>query len=203
MSERKIGTASGRACVLRGNDIDTDRIIPARYLMCVTFEGLGEFAFEDDRKEAKGNHALDDERFNGAKILVVESNFGCGSSREHAPQALMRHGFTAFIGVSFGEIFSGNCTANGLICARLSPEDVTKLMESVELDPTQEITVDVESKTVSSKAGTMKAEIPEGVRNQLLEGTWHATGVLLDASAQIEATARQLPYVNTFVEISD
>ena len=127
MSERKIGTASGRACVLRGNDIDTDRIIPARYLMCVTFEALGEFAIEDDRKEAKGNHALDDERFNGAKILVVESNFGCGSSREHAPQALMRHGFTAFIGVSFGEIFSGNCTANGLICARLSPEDVTHL----------------------------------------------------------------------------
>ena len=171
--------------------------------MCVTFEGLGEFAFEDDRKEAKGNHALDDERFNGAKILVVESNFGCGSSREHAPQALMRHGFTAFIGVSFGEIFSGNCTANGLICARLSPEDVTKLMESVELDPTQEITVDVESKTVSYKAGTMKAEIPEGVRNQLLEGTWHATGVLMDASAQIETTARQLPYVNTFAEVSD
>ena len=115
----------------------------------------------------------------------------------------MRHGFTAFIGVSFGEIFSGNCTANGLICVRLSPEDVTKLMESVELDPTQEITVDVESKTVSYKAGTMKAEIPEGVRNQLLEGTWHATGVLMDASAQIETTARQLPYVNTFAEVSD
>lgn len=203
MTERKIETASGRACVLRGNDIDTDRIIPARYLMCVTFDGLGEFAFEDDRKEAKGNHALDDERFVGASILVVESNFGCGSSREHAPQALMRHGFTAFIGVSFGEIFSGNCTANGLICARLSSKDVTTLMESLELDPSQKITVDVEQKIVLSKAGTMKAEIPEGMRNQLLEGTWQATGVLLDASDQIEATAHGLPYVSEFREGAD
>jgi len=198
MAERRIDRAAGRGCVLRGNDIDTDRVIPARYLMCVTFDGLGEFAFEDDRKEAKGNHALDDERFDGASILVVESNFGCGSSREHAPQALMRYGFNAFVGVSFGEIFSGNCTANGLICARLSAEDVSRLMESVELDPSQEIAIDVEAKTVTSKAGMMQAEIPEGVRNQLLEGTWHATGVLLDAVDQIDATAGALPYVGNF-----
>ena len=198
MTERRIDRAAGRGCVLRGNDIDTDRVIPARYLMCVTFDGLGEFAFEDDRKEAKGNHALDDERFDGASILVVESNFGCGSSREHAPQALMRYGFNAFVGESFGEIFSGNCTANGLICARLSGEDVSRLMESVELDPSQEIAIDVEAKTVTSKAGVMQAEIPEGVRNQLLEGTWHATGVLLDAVDQIDATAGALPYMGNF-----
>ncbi len=198
MPERRIDHVRGRGCVLRGNDIDTDRIIPARYLMCVTFDGLGEFAFEDDREQAKGDHPFDDDRFEGASILVVEANFGCGSSREHAPQALMRRGFNGFIGVSFGEIFSGNCTANGLVCARLSPEDVATLMESVNLDPSQEIAIDVEAKTVTSKAGVFRAEIPEGVRNQLLEGTWHATGVLLDAADEIATTAKGLPYTSDF-----
>ncbi|NNL85955.1 MAG: 3-isopropylmalate dehydratase small subunit [Myxococcales bacterium] len=198
MTDRRIDSARGRACVLRGNDIDTDRIIPARYLMCVTFDGLGEFAFEDDRKQAKGDHALDDDRFEGASILVVEANFGCGSSREHAPQALMRRGFKAFIGVSFGEIFSGNCTANGLICARLSAADIATLMESIELDPSQEVAIDVEAKTVTAKSGVFRAEIPEGARNQLLEGTWQATGVLLDAATAIDATAKGLPYTTGF-----
>ncbi|MDG2050159.1 MAG: isopropylmalate isomerase, partial [Myxococcota bacterium] len=117
MSEpRKIESIEGRGCVLRGDDIDTDRIIPARFMKVVTFDGLGEHAFEDDRKSAKGDHALDDPRFEGASIMIVGRNFGCGSSREHAPQALVRAGFSGFIGSSFAEIFAGNCTSLGLVC---------------------------------------------------------------------------------------
>ena len=186
---------AGRGCVLRGDDIDTDRIIPARYLRCVTFEGLGEHAFEDDREQAKGDHPLDDDRFRGAGILVVAHNFGCGSSREHAPQALMRAGYRAFVGASFAEIFAGNCTALGLPCVTLADADLAALMESVELDPEQELVVDLASATVNSRAGTFAASIPEGARRQLGEGTWDATGVLLEAGDAIEATARDIPYL--------
>jgi 3-isopropylmalate/(R)-2-methylmalate dehydratase small subunit len=186
------------ACVLRGDDIDTDRIIPARYLREVTFESMGEHAFEDDREQAKGNHPLDDARFAGAGILVVGDNFGCGSSREHAPQALMRFGFQAFVGASFAEIFRGNCTALGLPCLTLERGDLDRLMESVELDPKQEVVVDVAARTVGSRAGTMQAAIPDGARQQLLEGTWDGTAVLLDAGEAIERCAAALPYVREF-----
>ena len=193
-----IERVEGRGCVLRGADIDTDRIIPARYLRCVTFDGLGEHAFEDDREQAKGNHPLDDERFRGAGILIVAHNFGCGSSREHAPQALMRAGYRAFVGASFAEIFAGNCTALGLPCLTLSDADLAALMESVELDPQQEVVVDLAAATVTSRAGSFPAGIPEGARRQLLEGSWDATGVLLEAGDAIEATARALPYLGGF-----
>jgi 3-isopropylmalate/(R)-2-methylmalate dehydratase small subunit len=186
---------AGRACVLRGDDIDTDRIIPARFLLCVSFDGLGEHAFEDDRAQAKGDHPLDDERFAGAVILVVGHNFGCGSSREHAPQSLMRHGFGAFVGGSFAEIFAGNCTALGLPCVALSDGDLAALMDSVDLDPAQEVVVDVETRTVRSRAGLFPARLPETTRQQLLDGTWNATAVLLEAGAEIEATAARLPYL--------
>jgi 3-isopropylmalate/(R)-2-methylmalate dehydratase small subunit len=195
MASRKIENVRGRGCVVRGDDVDTDRIIPARFMKEVTFDTMGEHAFEDERKAAKGNHALDDERYEGAQILIVGNNFGCGSSREHAPQALMRFGFNGFIGASFAEIFAGNCTAMGLVCVTLEEDDLTKLMDSVELDPSQEITVDVEAQTVTSKLGAMKAGLPSGTRIQLLEGTWDATGLLLDAGDAIEATANALPYV--------
>ncbi len=198
MGEAGVRRVEGRACVLRGNDIDTDRIIPARYLRCVTFEGLGEHAFEDDRLQAKGDHPLDDERFAGARILVVGENFGCGSSREHAPQALMRFGFQAFVGGSFAEIFAGNCTALGLPCVTLERRDLEALMESVELDPSQEVVVDLEARRVTSRAGSAPAEIREGTRQALLEGTWNATRVLLEADTRIEGTARRLPYVGGF-----
>ncbi len=192
---------AGRGCVLRGDDIDTDRIIPARFLRCVTFEGLGEHAFEDDREQAKGDHPLDDARFRGAAILIVGHNFGCGSSREHAPQALMRAGYRAFVGASFAEIFAGNCTALGLPCVTLADADRAALMESVELDPEQEVVVDLAAARVTCRAGSFAATIPEGARSQLLEGTWDATGVLLEAGDAIETTARQIPYLAKFRDV--
>jgi 3-isopropylmalate/(R)-2-methylmalate dehydratase small subunit len=193
-----VGRIEGRACVLRGDVIDTDRIIPARFLRSTTFDGLGEHAFEDDRSQTKGDHPLDDERFAGASLLIVGANFGCGSSREHAPQALMRSGFRAFIGSSFAEIFAGNCTALGLPYVTLDRDDLAALMDSVVLDPEQQVIVDLEARTVTSRAGTAAANLPDGVRRQLLEGSWNATQVLLDAGDEIEATAARIPYLNDF-----
>ena len=196
MKDARVQRVAGRACVLRGDDIDTDRIIPARFLRCVTFDGLGEHAFEDDRLQAKGDHPMDDERFEGASLLVVGHNFGSGSSREHAPQALARRGFRAFVGASFAEIFAGNCTALGLPCATLSEADLATLMDSVELHPEQELVLDLEAKTLACRAGSLACEIPEGVRQQLLAGRWNATSVLLEAGDAIDATAARLPYVD-------
>jgi 3-isopropylmalate/(R)-2-methylmalate dehydratase small subunit len=198
MAEKRVERIAGRGCVLRGNDIDTDRVIPARYLRSITFDGLGEHAFEDDRIQAKGNHPLDDDRFAGSSILIVGENFGCGSSREHAPQSLMRFGFDAFIGASFAEIFAGNCTALGLPCVTLEAADLAALMDSVELDPGQDLVIDLEARTVSSRAGTMPAGIRDGTRQQLLEGSWNATSVLLEAGDAIEAAAERLPYSDGF-----
>ena len=164
----------------------------------MTFDVLGQHAFEDDREQAKGNHPLDDARFAGAAILVVGQNFGCGSSREHAPQALLRRGFRAFVGGSFAEIFAGNCTALGLPCATLPPEPLAKLMDSIDLDPAQELVLDLRARTLASRAGTLACGIAEGARQQLLEGTWNATAVLLEAGPAIEATAARLAYVNDF-----
>ena len=191
----RIESVEGSGCVVRGDDIDTDRIIPARFMKVVTFDDMGRHAFEDARKAAKGKHPLDDERYSGAEILVVGQNFGCGSSREHAPQALMRFGFKAFIGGSFAEIFFGNCTSLGLPCVTLGDEDLSKLMDAVELDPGHQIAIDLNASTITSRAGSMKAGVPEGVRQQLMEGTWDATRVLLEARDAIDKTAASLPYV--------
>jgi 3-isopropylmalate/(R)-2-methylmalate dehydratase small subunit len=196
--DTRVRLVRGRACPLRGDDIDTDRIIPARYLRAVTFEGLGQYAFEDDRAQAKGDHAFDQDRYEGASILVVGRNFGCGSSREHAPQALMRRGFKAFVGGSFAEIFFGNCVALGLPCVTLGIADLGKLFDAVELDPTQDVTVDLDTLEVTSRAGTFKAGLPDGARSQLREGTWNATAVLLEAGGAIEKTAKALPYFSAF-----
>jgi 3-isopropylmalate/(R)-2-methylmalate dehydratase small subunit len=194
----KVTRVDGRGAVLRGDDIDTDRIIPARFLRCVTFDGLGEHAFEDDRLQAKGNHPLDDERYAGARILVVGRNFGCGSSREHAPQALMRWGFGAFVGESFAEIFFGNCVALGLPAVTMARAELERLMDAVELDPQQELALDLAAGTLTSRAGTQKIAMPEGARRQLLEGNWDATAVLLEARDAIQKTAASLPYVSGF-----
>ena len=192
--EAQIERVSGRGCVLRGADIDTDRIIPARFLRCVTFDGLGEHAFEDDREQAKGDHPLDQERAVGTAILVVGRNFGCGSSREHAPQALMRRGFNAFVGGSFAEIFAGNCTALGLPCVTLGEADLASLMDAVEADPDQEIVVDLHARTVTCRVGSFAVQIPDGARSHLLAGSWNATSVLLEAGDAIERTSAGLPY---------
>jgi 3-isopropylmalate/(R)-2-methylmalate dehydratase small subunit len=198
MAVTKFEQVAGGACVVRGDDVDTDRIIPARFMKVVTFDSMGEHLFEDDRKAAKGEHPVDDERFHGATILVVGQNFGCGSSREHAPQALMRFGFRAFIGGSFAEIFAGNCTALGLVCVTLGDDDLSALMDSVELDPAQQVSIDLVARTVSSRAGVAPATIPNGTRDQLMKGTWDATGALLDAGVAIEKTAGALPYMDGY-----
>jgi len=192
----KIKSIEGTGSVVRGDDIDTDRIIPARFMKVVTFDDMGRHAFEDARKAAKGKHPLDDERFSDASILVCGQNFGCGSSREHAPQALMRFGFKAFIGGSFAEIFAGNCTSLGLPCVTLGEDDLVRLMDTIELDPTQTLRVDLETRKITSRAGEMEAGMPDGVRQQFLEGSWDATRVLLEAGDAIEKTAASLPYVD-------
>jgi 3-isopropylmalate/(R)-2-methylmalate dehydratase small subunit len=164
----------------------------------VTFDGLGEHAFADDREQAKGDHPLDVERFAGAEILIVGRNFGCGSSREHAPQALLRRGFRAFVGGSFAEIFAGNCTALGLPCLTLEGADLAAAMDAVEADPGQEVVVDVAGGRVTCRAGTFAAALPSGAREPLLEGTWDATAVLLEAGESIERTGAALPYLTDF-----
>jgi 3-isopropylmalate/(R)-2-methylmalate dehydratase small subunit len=197
---------TGRAVPLRGDSIDTDRILPARYLRCVTFEGLEAHVFEDDRKAAGTGdpHPFAEERYRGAKILVVGDNFGCGSSREHAPQGLMRWGIRALVGQSFAEIFFGNCVAMGLPCATLAPRDLERLFSILAQEHEADITVDVEARavTVRRKAGGVEAfpaSLPEGPREAFLNGTWDAMGALLRAPEAIDAVAASLPYVRGFI----
>ena len=193
-----ISQVVGRAVVVRGGDIDTDRVIPARYLRTVTFENLGEHAFEDDR--AGGDHPFDQECFQGASVLLANANFGCGSSREHAPQALMRWGIKGFVGESFAEIFYGNCIAMGLPCVRVSAEDMSKLMDAVEADPVQEVSIDLKARKVYYADGEIDADIADGPRDQFVKGSWDSLGQLLEAGDQIDATAQNLPYIYAFEE---
>ncbi|MEC7249147.1 MAG: 3-isopropylmalate dehydratase small subunit [Cyanobacteriota bacterium] len=189
---------SGRGLVLRGDDIDTDRIIPARFLKCVSFDALGEQAFADDRTELAGDHPFDQEAHQGASILVVNDNFGCGSSREHAPQALMRWGIRAVIGVSFAEIFYGNCLALGIPCATAGVEDIRKLQDAVESDPAAEWTLDLESLTVSDGTTTQAMALAGGALDMLLSGQWDATGQLLARDLELSRTMAALPYLHGF-----
>jgi 3-isopropylmalate/(R)-2-methylmalate dehydratase small subunit len=198
-----IARVSGRPIPLRGNDIDTDRIIPARYLKVVTFDGLGTAAFYDERFDAQGRakgHVMDEPRFQakGARVAVVNQNFGCGSSREHAPQALLRWGIKAVVGESFADIFAGNCLAIGVPCVTASAADVAALMAAIEADPAHDLAVDLESLTATYRGQAIAVQLPTGVRNQFLAGTWDATRVLLEATPQINATAARLPYVREF-----
>jgi len=192
---------TGRGVPVRGDDIDTDRIIPARYLREITFETLGRYAFYDERFDEAGKpraHPLNDPRFTGARIMVVGRNFGCGSSREHAPQSLMRMGIEAFIGESFAEIFSGNCTALGLPAARVSHEDAVQIAGLVEADPTAEITIDLDAASLSVSGRRFAFSMPDSDRRSLLTGEWDTTSVLLANEKAIRETATRIPYVSGF-----
>lgn len=199
MEDLKRVKISGKAIPVRGNDIDTDRIIPARYLKCVVFDGLGEHAFEDDRsqlKERGQTHSLDNPAYAGAEIMLVNKNFGCGSSREHAPQAIMRwgKGIKAIVGESFAEIFFGNCVALGIPCAVVDEPGANKLQSAAELNPGAEFTVDVDKQVVTVADVSVPFLIPAGVRQQFLEGKWDSTAELMAAKEEIAATAAGLPY---------
>ena len=203
MSEEpeRIESRRGRGIVVRGNDIDTDQIVPARFLAAVTFEGLEEAVFRDVRTSTDGvekDHPFNDRQFAGAQILVVNKNFGCGSSREHAPQALARWGIRAIVGESFGEIFFGNCVALGLPCVTLGATDITRLQASVDNDPSLEVTVDVEGARVLAGVEEFAAGIPEGVQQAFLSGAWDSTGALLDKPEEVEEVAKALPYVTVW-----
>ena len=192
----KIVSITGRGIPLLGNDIDTDRIIPARFLRCVTFDGLGENVFADDRTQSNGTHAFDQPQYQGAKILVVNSNFGCGSSREHAPQSIMRWGIEAIIGESFAEIFLGNCVAIGMPCVTASPDIVGQLQTLIASSPDTQLTLNLDTQTISTNDLTQAISIKDGNRQMFVNGTWDACGQLLAQAEQIKATAGNLPYVN-------
>jgi len=197
MAIEQITRVSGRALPLRGNDIDTDRIIPARFLRSVSFEGLETHLFEDDIVQARGaGHAMVDPRFTGAEILVVNRNFGCGSSREHAPQAIRRRGFRAVLGESFSEIFHGNSVALGMPCVTGATTDVHRLQDLIEQAPDAVITIDLEAQQLQCGDWRMAVTLPRAARESFLDGSWDATGLLLDRYEQVDETMKRLPYLN-------
>lgn len=192
-----ISSVSGSGVPLLLDDIDTDRIIPARFLRCVSFEGLGAHAFEDDRKQDP-SHPFNDPKYQQGSILISGRNFGCGSSREHAPQSLMRWGIQAIVAESFAEIFFGNCTSLGIPAVTASRTDLESIAAVVEGDPTAEITVDLESKQVRVAKRSYPCQMPESARGALVSGQWDFLGQLLDNESQIRQTAENLPYLNQF-----
>ena len=203
MALEKITTITGRGVQVPGNDIDTDRIIPARFMKAVTFEGMGTHAFYDARFDAQGHskgHILDDPRFEakGPRVAIVNKNFGCGSSREHAPQALLRWGIKALIGESFADIFFGNCVALGMPCVVAAEADVLALMAAVDEEPAHDLAVDIDAMTAVYRGRSYPITLPPGVRTQFLEGTWNATRILLQAAEQVRQTAARLPYTSGF-----
>ncbi len=198
MALEKITAVTGRAVCVPGNDIDTDRIIPARFMKCVTFDGLGEFLFHDVRKNADGSdqpHPLNDPRFRGATILLSGANFGCGSSREHAPQAIQKHGFRAVVAESFAEIFFGNCTTLGIPCAAASRADIARLAAAIEADPTLAVTLDVAAGEIRFGGQSIPTEVRPAARDALIHGRWDAIGELLEGLPAVQALAARTPYL--------
>ena len=198
MALTKITSFTGRAVTVPGNDIDTDRIIPARFMKCVTFDGLGEFLFNDVRKQLDGTlkpHPLNEPRFKGATILLSGANFGCGSSREHAPQAIQKYGFRAVIAEGYAEIFFGNSITLGIPCVTATREDIAKITTAVEADPTLEVTIDVTKQEVRFGGQTVKGAIRESARDALINGRWDAIGELIDGLLAAKTTAAKLPYL--------
>ncbi len=193
-----IKEVTGKGIALYGDDIDTDRIIPARFLKCVSFEALGNQVFADDRAELKGYHPFDIKQNQGSSILIVNENFGCGSSREHAPQALMRWGIRGIIGESFAEIFHGNCLAIGIICATSTKNDIQLLQSKVEEDSLLLWEINVKTSQLKSSAGQWNLIFEKGFQEILLSGQWDATSQLIKNQSRLEATMARLPYLNNF-----
>ncbi|WP_448603033.1 3-isopropylmalate dehydratase small subunit [Thermoleptolyngbya sp.] len=191
----QVQQVSGRGIPLVGDDIDTDRIIPARFLKCVTFDGLGAHAFEDDRAQLQGQHPFDQPQYQGAEVLVVNRNFGCGSSREHAPQAIAKWGIKALVGESFAEIFFGNCVAMGIPCVTAAGDDVKALQGAIAAHPQATVTVDLDRMTATCGDLSIPVQMGDGPRQMFLSGSWDATGQLVAQTEQIKATAAKLPYV--------
>ncbi|MEM9772043.1 MAG: 3-isopropylmalate dehydratase small subunit [Cyanobacteria bacterium P01_D01_bin.73] len=194
MSE--ISTISGSGIPLRGDDIDTDRIIPARFLRCVTFNGLGEHVFADDRAQLNGDHPFDLKQHQSSRVLAVNRNFGCGSSREHAPQAIARWGIQTILGESFAEIFFNNCIAIGVPCVIGDHDVVGAVQDFIEANPNGIVTVDLETLTVSYGSKTSPVTLNEGARKAFLSGKWDSCGQLVAQLDTIRDTAGQLPYVD-------
>lgn len=197
----KITKIRGTAVPIHGNDIDTDRIIPARYLKEVTFARMGEYPFFDERFDASGkkkDHPFNDSEYKGASLLFVNKNFGCGSSREHAPQALYRFGIQAIVGESFAAIFAGNCTMMGVPAVVVGAKEIEQLMKSVEEDPRTEYSVDLENKTLSYGQQKIAIDLPETYRIALTAGSWNSTALLHANLDRVKKTAAKLPYMTGF-----
>ena len=190
----KISQISGKCISLIGNDIDTDRIIPARFLKCVTFDSLGKYVFVDDRKTLKGSHPFDLKENQDSSILIVNSNFGCGSSREHAPQALIRWGIKAIIGESFAEIFYSNCIAIGIPCFTL-PKKSIKNIQKYNISKSLFLEIDLKNSLAKSKDLNFNLEIKESTKKMFLSGEWDATATLLENSSLVERKFKELPYI--------
>ncbi len=198
---KKIETVVGSGVPVRGNDIDTDRIIPARFLKCVTFDGLGDHAFEDDTAALEKQnkvHAFRNPAYKGGAVLVSNSNFGCGSSREHAPQALMRWGIAAIIAESYSEIFFGNCVSLGIPCFRVSHETAEKILAWIEANPQGKLTCSVVDRKLSMGSEFITLELADGPRGQFLDGSWNARSGLLVNLPKVAEVAGKLPYMNAF-----
>ena len=198
MALAKITSFTGRAVNVPGNDIDTDRIIPARFMKCVVFDGLGEFLFNDVRKNLDGTekpHPLNEARFKQATILLSGANFGCGSSREHAPQAIAKYGFKAVIAENFAEIFFGNSTTLGIPCVTAAREDIAKIAAAVEANPQTEVTIDLVKLEARFAGQSVKIAQRESARDALVNGRWDAIGELIDGKADVLKIAATLPYL--------
>ena len=201
MADLGIRRIEGRAIAVRGNDIDTDRIIPARYLKALTFSELGEYPFHDERFDSEGRereHPFNRESARGARILLVNANFGCGSSREHAPQCLKRWGIEAVLGISYGEIFAGNCEMIGVPAARADAGAIAKLQEAAEADPAVEFCIDLERMEVHGGNLRMPIELPENRRRALLDGHWDSTGQLVANADHVRKVYERLPYTRGY-----
>ncbi|MEQ1869586.1 MAG: isopropylmalate isomerase [Vicinamibacterales bacterium] len=192
-----ITSIAGRGLPLRGDDLDTDRIMPARFLRAVTFEGLEHHVFEDDKKD-NPNHPFNDARYKGATVLVVNSNFGCGSSREHAPQGLARYGIQAIIGESFSEIFLGNSAVLGIPCFTAEKSAIEHLQAAIEKTPDLVIEADVASGVVSAGTLGIEARVPPGLRDAFVTDQWNPTAMLLADFDEVKGVAKSLPYVSGF-----